>query len=369
MMTPTRAGRFVGVLIISLGWACSPVLAYTVTNLVSDQAGVATLTDPKLVNPWGMTFSATSPIWSANNMSGSSTLYAITGANGTTVAKNALEVSMANAAHITGNVFNGTTDFNAYHFIFAAEDGSINAWKTGTAADQPVLPSAANVYKGLAIGNNGTGNFLYAANFRAGTIDVYNTSFAPVTLSGGFADGSLPTGYAPFDVQNLGGSLYVTYALQDATKSVDVHGPGNGFVDKFDLNGNLLGRLVSNGNLNSPWGIAIAPATFGAVGGDLLVGNFGDGRINAYNPATGAFVDSLRDASNTPITEGGLWALAFGNGGNGGATNTLYFTAGPGGETHGLLGAINVPEPTLVSLLILAMPFLCGRGRRRKSQT
>src|SRR5207249_2033400 len=167
-------------------------------------------------------------------------------------------------------------------------------------------------YKGLAIGNNGTGNFLYSTNFRQDTIDVFDTNFNKVTLSGAFTDPNLPAGFAPFGIRNIGGQLFVTYALQDAAKHDDVAGAGNGFVDVFDLNGNFFKRFASQGTLNSPWGLAVAPVTFGPFANDLLVGNFGDGRINAFNPNTGAFLGQLMDVGNQPISIDGLWSLTFG---------------------------------------------------------
>ena len=200
------------------------------------------------------------------------------------------------------------------------------------------------VYKGLAIGNNGTANFLYAANFHEGTIDVFDAAYAPATLAGSFSDATIPAGYAPFDIQNIGGVLYVTYALQDADAHDDVPGLGHGFINKFDLNGNFIARFVSRGSLNSPWGLAVAPAGFGAFANALLVGNFGNGRINAFNPATGALLGQLADDSGHAISIEGLWGLKFGNGGSGGDANTLYFAAGIPGpdqlEDHGLFGSI-----------------------------
>jgi uncharacterized protein (TIGR03118 family) len=204
------------------------------------------------------------------------------------------------------------------------------------------------VYKGLALGSNSLGALLYAANFKAGTIDVFNGNFSPVTLDGLFADPNLPPGFAPFNIQSIGNQLYVTYALQDEAQHDDVAGPGNGFVNVFDFNGTLIQRLVSQGNLNSPWGIALAPAQFGDFSNALLLGNFGDGTINAYDAASGAYLGTLQDSTGTAVTITGLWALRVGNGGNGGDSNTLYFTAGipgPGNiEDHGLLGSIRVAQ-------------------------
>jgi uncharacterized protein (TIGR03118 family) len=196
------------------------------------------------------------------------------------------------------------------------------------------------IYKGLAIGANASGNFLYAANFHAGTIDVFDKDFHQVQLAGSFTDPDIHTGFAPFNIQNLERNLYVTYAKQDADGEDDVAGPANGYVDVFDTDGNLLHRVATRGRLNSPWGLAIAPPPFGAFAGDLLVGNFGDGRINVIDPVSGEFLAQLRGPNNRPITIDGLWGLIVGNGGNGGDADKVYFTAGPDDETHGLFGSL-----------------------------
>jgi uncharacterized protein (TIGR03118 family) len=367
--------RFVAILAVSALPAFSGPI-YSQTNLVSDLPGQALITDPSLVNPWGMSDSATSPWWISDNGTGLSTLYSGTGA------KIALTVTVppptggTPPSAPTGQVFNSTTDFKVgaanSNFIFATEDGTISAWTGGTNATLEVDNSGSGaVYKGLALGNNGTANFLYAANFNSGNIDVFNASFAPTTLTGNFIDPALPAGYAPFDVENIGGVLYVTYALQDAAKHDDVAGPGNGFVDEFDTNGNFITRLISNGPLNSPWGLALAPGNFGAYSNDLLVGNFGDGVINVFNPSTGVLQGDLQDAGGNPIVNPGLWGLAFGNGAAAGPTNTLFFTAGIPGpdsvEDHGLFGDIVVgPEPGTVLLTALGMSgLLTLRAARR----
>jgi uncharacterized protein (TIGR03118 family) len=348
------------------------------TNLVSDIPGEAALTDPSLVNPWGISFSANSPFWISDNGSGVSTLYNGGGA------KIPLTVTIPTPAGgtppsaPTGTVFNGTTGFNVAPntpaaFIFDTEDGTVSGWSGGTSAVLEVDNSSSGaVYKGLAIGNNGSGNFLYASNFNSGKIDVFNSSFAPTTLSGSFTDPNLPAGYAPFNIQDLNGDLFVTYAKQDAAKHDDVAGPGNGFVDEYDLNGDLLGRLVSNGPLDSPWGLAIAPSGFGNFGGDLLVGNFGDGTINAFNPTDGDFVGTLDGPSGNPIVIQGLWGLAFGNGGAAGDPGTLYFTAGiPGDgmiEDHGLFGSLSasqIPDSTgTLGLLVIGSVLVLASRRR-----
>jgi len=332
---------------------------YQQTNLVSDLPGMAAHTDSNLVNPWGIASSTSSFFWVADNHSGVSTLY---DGNGT---PQSLVVTVPPApggteGSPTGIVFNGTSDFELSPgspalFIFATEDGTISGWaaSAGTTAVIKVDNSASEaVYKGLAIGNNGTANFLYATNFHGNAVDVFDHNYAPVMLAAGsFSDPTIPMGYAPFNIQTIAGStptgiLYVTYALQDADKHDDVPGPGHGYINKFDLNGNLLGRFASQGTLNSPWGMALAPTGFGEFGGALLVGNFGDGRINAFDPVTGDFLGQLKDGSGNPITIKGLWGLRFGNGGSGGDPNTLYFAAGIPGtgqvEDHGLFGSISV---------------------------
>ena len=329
--------------------------AYQQHNLVSDIPGLAAVTDTNLVNPWGIATSSGSPFWVADNHTGLSTLYNSTGAIQSLVVTIPPPAGGTNAAAPTGMIFNGTVDFvvtsgtsNApAKFIFATEDGTISGWASGATAVLKVDNSVAGtVYKGLATGSVGTSNYLYATDFHGGTVNVYDANYAPAYLTGSFVDPTIPAGFAPFNIQNIGGSLYVTYAKQDADKHDDVGGPGNGFVDVFDTGGNLLRRLISNGALNSPWGLAIAPGGFGLFAGDLLVGNFADGRVNAFDPVSGAFLGTLKDASGNAIANPGLWGLKFGNGGNGGDTNTLYFAAGIAGdgavEDHGLFGSLSV---------------------------
>ena len=223
-------------------------------------------------------------------------------------------------------------------FLFDTEDGAISGWNAGTAAVKLVDNGASSaVYKGLAIASTGGADFLYATNFRSGKVEAYDTSF---NLVNQFTDPGLPAGYAPFGIQTINGLLYVTFALQNGAKHDDVPGAGNGYVDVFNPNGTLAGQLISRGHLNSPWGLAVAPAGFGTLGGDLIVGNFGDGWINAYNLSTGAYVGTFKTSAGSPIAIDGLWGLMFGNGGSAGPTGTLYFTAGPNGETHGLFGTL-----------------------------
>lgn len=336
-------------------------------NLVSDLPGMAYFTDSSLVNPWGVSFAPTSPLWVSDNGTGLSTLY-----NGAGV-KQGLVVTIppAGAAAPTGQVFNNTGDFGGAHFIFATEGGTITSWTGGTSAVLNYTSPIGAVYKGLALGSVGSLNFLYAADFHNNGIDVFNKNFAPSAVSGTFTDPNLPSGYAPFNIQSVGNRLYVTYAVQDAAKHDDVAGPGNGILDVFDTDGNFIQRLVSNGGaLNSPWGMAWAPAGFGKFGGDLLVGNFGDGTINVFDPATGMWLAQLDDPSGNPLTNLGLWAIVFGNTGAGSSPNTLYFTAGIPGpdnvEDHGLFGTFTAtPEPGTLTLLGSGLASLLGYGWRK----
>jgi uncharacterized protein (TIGR03118 family) len=330
--------------------------AFLETNLVSNGAVPAQIVDPQLKNPWGLSASSGSPMWVSDNNAGVSTLYNLT-AN--PVQKQGLTVTIppgkksppGSMGSPTGTVFNPTNDFQITKggttgkavFIFATEDGAIAAWKGDADSTNAVLPvdnsapgDVGAVYKGLAMGSIGSANFLYAANFRFGTVDVFDGSFKP---AGSFTDPKIPAGYAPFGIQVLGKVLYVTYAMQNAVKHDDVAGQGHGFVDAFDLSGNLIDRLVSHGQLDSPWGIAIAPASFGDFAGDLLVGNFGNGRINAYTLDKGNFRGQLESGSG-PIVLDGLWGLRVGNGGAGGDASKIYFSAGINGENDGLVGSI-----------------------------
>lgn len=285
------------------------------TNLVSDLPGWAEHTDPNLVNPWGVSFSATSPFWVSNNGSDRSTLYNSTGG------PLGLVVSVKGGP--TGQVFTGGA-FKSDPFVFVTQSGTIAGWRgaLGTTAETLyTAPTAGSSYFGVAFANSGTGARIYAANFGGGSIDTLDAMGTPI-LSTAFKDPSLPAGYAPFNIQNLGGALYVAYALKGSGGD-EVHAAGDGFVDKFDLDGNLLGRVASNGPLNAPWGLAIAPSGFGNLGGSLLVGNFGDGTIQAYNPTNGDFIATLRNSFGDPLSIDGLWGLTFGNGGNGGKKDLL----------------------------------------------
>src|SRR5271166_2055948 len=329
--------------------------SFSQQNLVSDIPGLAAWTDPNLVNPWGVAFSPTSPFWVADNGTGLATLYNSTGTPLSLVVTIPPPTGQMGPAAPDGQVFNpNPANFGGSHFIFATEDGTISSWSGGTSAVLNVDDSSANtVFKGLALAANGLNTYLYATDFHNNAIDVFDTNFNKVTLGGSFTDPSLPAGYAPFGIRASGGFLYVTYALQDAAKHDDVAGPGHGFVDIYNLDGTLDKRLISGGELNSPWGLLIAPPSFGTFAGDLLVGNFGDGMIDAYNATTGAFVDFLRGPDGKPIDITDLWALSLGNGGAAGSPNSLYFTAGLVDEGDGLFGSLTaVPELSTWAMML-----------------
>jgi uncharacterized protein (TIGR03118 family) len=316
---------------------------YKKRNLISDIDGVARITDPNLVNPWGLSAGPATPLWVADNHTNVSTVYK-GGVRKSIPMIVPLVVDITGGAP-TGTVFNPTSGFpvngSPSNFIFDSEGGTITAWNmsTGTTA-QTVVPSSGAVYKGLAISTKNT-PLLYAADFVGMKIDVFDSSFAPVKAPGGFVDPNLPAGYGPFNVQEIAGQIVVAYAQVDPATGDEVAGDGKGFVDVYDTSGNLLSRLVSGGNLNAPWGLVLAPRHFGQFSGDLLVGNFGDGAINAYDRRTGQFEGTPTNKDGNPIKINGLWALRFGNGVFGTPT-TLIFSAGIGDEEHGLLGEIVV---------------------------
>jgi uncharacterized protein (TIGR03118 family) len=314
---------------------------YSWTNFQSDIAGVAQHIDPNLVNPWGMAASPTGIIWVSDNGTGVSTLYH---QDGTALS---LVVTIPTAARNrgtgtpTGVVHNGTSFFQVTKngnsqpalFIFVSEDGSISGWNSMLDPTHAIIAvdNGTNrgvnhaVYKSVTLGVANGHNFLYASNFHTGHVETYDENFHQVTPNG-FVDPNLPAGYAPFGIRNFNDEIFVTYAKQDHAKHDDVACPGCGFVNVFDTSGNFLRRLVSNGNLNSPWGLAL-------VDNELWVGNFGDGFINVYDPMTGAFIETLMRADGTPLQFDGLWdMLPLGNG--------VYFTAGIADESHGLFGII-----------------------------
>jgi uncharacterized protein (TIGR03118 family) len=325
--------------------------SYKPAFLVADQTGFAPNTDPNLGNPWGISFSSTGDFWVSDNNTGVSTLYNTTGV------PNSLIVTIPSASGVgkgtpTGTVFNGTTGFvvtangksGVASFLFDSEDGVITGWNPTVNATVAIVAvnnsSTSANYKGMELANNGTANFLYVCNFFSAKVEVYDQNFKPATLSGSFTDPTLPRGLAPFNIRNINGQLFVAYAKQNASKTDAVFGPGLGVVDVFDLNGNFVKRFVAKGKLNAPWGLALATANFGTFSNDVLIGNLGDGTINAFDPTTGALKGTLSTAAGKAIKLPGLWGLMFGNGGMGGLKDTLYFTSGPSGYAHGRFGSI-----------------------------
>jgi uncharacterized protein (TIGR03118 family) len=360
---------------------------YVETDLVVNKqiAGVPTLTDSNgithvakffdenLVNPWGLTESGTSAFWVADGGAGVSSLYNTAGApQPLVVSMPRPDDPLGSGATPTGAVFNNVPAVQRAFvlsgvssagvpvtapavFLFATKEGTILGWnpgvnpegfdpaKAGKYGIVAVNNSATAAYTGLAIATGADGSTrLYAANFRAGTVDVFDSSFAKVAVPQAFVDPYLPRGYAPFNVAAITRQgttrMFVTYAIQDLNR---IFGQGHGIVNTFNLDGSQLRRFAQHGQLNAPWGVVQTPERFGELGGLLWIGNFGDGRINAYDPATGEFVNKVRNSEGKAITIDRLWAIQFGNGGNGGSTNTLYFTAGPNEERDGLFGSLD----------------------------
>jgi uncharacterized protein (TIGR03118 family) len=329
---------------------------FAATNLVSDLPVANMLyananADPKLGDAWGVAFNPHAFVWVANRATSTSTLYDGAGVPQSLVVS--LPPGVAGAARPTGIVFNGHSDFmvtangmtGASAFIFAGQGGTLSGWSPGVDQTHAVMAfdggNAGAVYTGLALASRGASDFLYAADFRHATVDMFDANFSKV--GGGFVDQSLPDGYAPYGIQAIGDQVYVSYARQGAQTGVAVTGAGQGAVDVFDTAGNLVKRLVTPGSaLNAPWGMAMAPAAFGTVGNTLLVANVGDGRINAFDASTGALMGTLSTADGNPIAIDGLHGIAFGNGIGDQSTNTLFFAAGPGGGSHGVYGRIDI---------------------------
>jgi uncharacterized protein (TIGR03118 family) len=350
-----RSRRFCGALAVVAAVAMALVPAalaqrlgpYRQRNLVSDVPGKAQLLDTNLVNAWGLAFGLTSPTpaWVADNGTDVSTLYA--GAIGSApVVKIPLTVSIPGGAP-TGMVFNGSTGFVVHSgtssgsalFLFSSEAGKITGWSPAVPQAQAAASVRGAVFKGLAIANTTTGPQIYATDFHKGKVDVWNANFARVKRAGAFRDPAIPNHFAPFGIQAVRGHIFVTYAKQDAHATDDVPGHGNGFVDVYNTRGRLLRRFAMHGPLNSPWGMALAPQGFGRASGALLIGNFGNGRINAYDPVSAKFLGALRGKHGRRLAIDGLWALEFGNGVIG-TPQTLLFTAGPAKEAHGLFGEL-----------------------------
>ncbi|SAK52126.1 hypothetical protein AWB75_01648 [Caballeronia catudaia] len=326
---------------------------FKMSIVVSDGAIPAPHTDPNLKNGWGIAFNPAGFVWVANNGTQTATLYDGNGVVQSLVVS--IPPSAAGPANPTGIVFNNGPDLTLARngksgvaaFLFAGEGGSITAW--APAVDRThaftVVDSSASgaIYKGLAIAATASGGHrLYAADFHNNKIDVFDGTFTKIAVPGGFTDAQIPAGFAPFGIQAIGSKIYVTYAKQDSDAKDNVPGAGQGFVDVFDLDGNLMLRLAPNGPLNAPWGVAQAPANFGTFSNFILVGNFGDGTINAFDPNTGASVGQLMNTDGTPLVQRGLWGIAFGNNLSAQPSNTLFFAAGPNDEADGVYGRIDM---------------------------
>ena len=338
-------------LVVGASSAAPPGGSYTVTPLASDVPGLAPTTDPNLMNTWGLARSATSPWWIANNATASTSVYSGAGAQ--------IQIGGIPAQGVpgdpTGAVFSGIAGqfqvgttatpntLAASNFIFDSEDGTISAWRIGSTAALVTVPASGGaVFKGLAISNGTSGPRLYATDFANGQVDVFDGSWNPVNMPGAFVDPTLPKNYSPFGIQTIGDRVFVTYAKQQPGSIDEAHGRGLGIVDAYDLDGNFLGRVAQHGQLNAPWGLAMAPTGWGRFGGDLLVGNFGDGQINAYAELPNGHFEhrgTLR-LDNHKLSIDGLWALEFGNSAANGDPQTLFFTAGINDEADGLFGTI-----------------------------
>jgi uncharacterized protein (TIGR03118 family) len=347
--TATRAMMVLSLSLICVGNALAQ--RYQRTDLTADSSSTSPLAaniDPNLVNAWGMSRGPGSPWWISDNGSSLSTLYDGTGAPKPLVVSIPLPTGEPGGTP-TGTVFNYTGGFDVASgqpaiFLFATEDGSISGWNpnvTATSAVVKVNHSASAIYKGLAIATTAQGPRLYATNFASGAVEVFNSSFRRIRVAGGFLDPNLPPNYAPFGIQNLGGNIVVTFAKRKPGSKDESHGAGLGFVDVFDPSGRLVLRLQHGPFLNAPWGIAMAPGDFGRFSHRLLIGNFGNGHINAFNIVTGKFEGMMLDPNGAPLSVDGLWALSFGGGNtNNGLATELFFTAGPNDEDDGLLGKI-----------------------------
>lgn len=354
-MRVSRLGRISVILgtalaMILISFSVANAQSYKLTYLTADEAGKAAHTDPNLINPWGISFSPSGPFWVSDNVTGLSTLYDTNGVPQSLVVK--IPAHSGGTGSPTGTVFNSSSDFVVTEgansgpalFLFNTLDGTISGWAPSVDSANAIIgvdkAAQGAIYSGMEIANNGSGNFLYSTNFFSGKVDVYDGKFHKATLTGKFKDPNLPAGYAPYNIRKIGSQLYVVYCKQNQGKNFPEVGPGLGLVDIFDLNGKFVKRFAAKGKLNAPWGIAQAPANFGMFSNAILVGNLGDGRISAYDATTRQFLGQIKKSNGKAIVLDGLWALTFGNGGMGGATNTLYFTSGPDFYTHGRFGSI-----------------------------
>ncbi len=351
-----------GLLSLSTVLTAQPTQHYTQTNLVSDVPGMAAATDPNLVNAWGMSRSSTSPWWISDNGTGVSTLYSGAGAAvPLIVTVPPADSSSGKSGTPTGQVFNGTTGFTIAPgmpalFLFVTEDGTVSGWNSAvkpTTAVIKVNTKSESVFKGAALAtisapSGDSADFLYVADFGKGRVRVYDSNFHRISLGDdAFRDERIPRDFAPFNVQNIGGNIYVAFAKQDSQKHDEVDGPGLGYVDVFSPTGRLLLRLQHGPWFNAPWGITLAPTDFGANSHDILIGQFGNGQLIAFDPITGRYKGPLYGANNAPIAIDGLWGIAFGGGGTSGSATTLFFTAGPEKEQHGLFGTLTPVENVL----------------------
>ena len=315
-----------------------PAFAVTRTDLDSDQPGAAK-TDPHLVNAWGIAINPTAEVfWVSSNGGGSTPVYDAAGTI-ESIDPKVPALAGTDPGTPTGQIFNAGTNFMADKFVVSTEDGQILGWPgTGDFVQRAAKTNAS--YKGLAVVGAAATEMLVAPDFHDGTVDLYGPTYAAVTKAGAFMDTTIPTGFAPFNVMPIGNVVYVTYAKQDADKADDVHAVGNGYVSVFAADGTYTKTLISQGVLNSPWAVAMAPASFGALANTLLVGNFGDGAVHAFDPSTGALVGQLTDAAGSPLLILGLWDLKVGPTGTTDLSNTLFFTAGPSDEMHGVFGKL-----------------------------
>ena len=322
----------------SAGAVATASFAVKRTDLDSDQAGAA-VTDANLTNAWGIAINPTAEVfWVSSNHGGSTPVYDATGALKPLDPK-VPPLTGTDPGSPTGQIFNGGTNFMADKFVVDTEDGQILGWPgTGDFLKRAAKTDAS--YKGLAVVGTGATEMLVATDFHNGTVDLYGPTYAAVTKAGAFVDATIPTGFAPFNVMPIGSKVYVTYAKQDADKADDESGAGNGYVSVFGADGTYEKTLISGGALNSPWAVALAPASFGALASTLLVGNFGDGAIHAYDPSSGALLGELTNAAGEPLIILGLWDLKVGPAGTTDLSNTLFFTAGPGDEAHGVFGKL-----------------------------
>jgi uncharacterized protein (TIGR03118 family) len=342
----------VGLLAISSMLPAQQAQHYKQTNLISNIPGMAAATDPNLVNSWGISRSSGSPWWVSDNGTGVATLYTGAGVINSLVVT--IPAADSGSGTPTGTIFNGSQDFQLAPktpalFLFVTEDGTLSGWNPAVKATSAVIKvntHSASVFKGMAVAtvddrHAGSANYLYVADFRKGRINVYDTNFYPISMHGdAFRDERVPKGFAPFNIQNIGGNLYVAFAKQDSAKHDEVDGAGLGVVDVFSPTGRLLHRLEWGKWFNAPWGMAQAPSDFGIYSHDILVGQFGSGQILVFDPVTGDYKGNLLDANSAPITINGLWGISFGSGGNSGSATTLYFAAGLNDEKDGLFGSI-----------------------------